>query len=1665
MKSIAYIDLEVSAKGQILDIGAVKDNGEKFHSSKIGDFVRFIGDCKYLCGHNIVSHDFKYLETFLGKGQILVDTLYMSPILFPEVPYHRLLKDDKIQSEDLNNPLNDSLKAKMLFEDEIVAFRALPDQLKRIYYDLLGGDIHFKGFFSFMDFSTSRLSSLFRSKSEHIREALDGIICKNAEIDPIIRTRSTELAYAIAIIRTSDKYSVPPPWVLKNYPQVDNIIHLLRNTPCRDPQCNYCRNHLDARKALKKWFGYDSFRTYEDEPLQENAVNAAINGESLLAVFPTGGGKSLTFQLPALIEGEVSKSLTVVISPLQSLMKDQVENLEKRGIADAVYINGMLSPVERAEALERVRQGKACLLYIAPEQLRSKTIEKILLSRTVSRFVIDEAHCFSAWGQDFRIEYMHIGEFISDLQNKKGLDRKIPVSCFTATAKPKVISDITDYFSKNNNITLKRFTSSATRTNLRYTVLHKDSKKDKYMTLRSLLEDRKCPAIVYVSRTKLAENLAAQLRTDGFSAKAFHGQMETIVKIQNQEDFISNRIQIIVATSAFGMGVDKSDVGLVVHYEISDSLENYIQEAGRAGRDLHSSADCYVLYNDDDLNKHFILLNQTKLTLSEINQVWKAIKSLTQKRKIIHISSLEIARAAGWDEGKDIETKVKGAISALENAGLVKRGMNSPRIFATSIVPANYETAAGQIDSWPDFTEEERINSKRIIKSLISEKRRAMAGTSEAESRIDYLSDMLGIETSKVIKAVERMRSAGILAKDNDMTAYLQRKQTHKLEYYAKLESYLISLLEDSRQSLDLKEINESALKNGPGKSSIKDIRTILFFWAAQNYTSKSDPAGNDIINVVPDSPVLKLKNRFEFRIDICRFILTELSGLENLSPEQEFMTVNFSMAQMLESFNSQSTLYSQKASIENIQEALLFLSKTGIINIEGGFMVIYNKLEIERIADSRLRYRKEDYHKLNEFYRQRIQQIHIVGEFANMIVRDYDKAMEYVKDYFQLEYKSFIKKYFDSSREKELSRNISPSKYREIFSSLTRTQEQIIADKDSQYIVVPAGPGSGKTFVLVRKLASLLLMEDIKSEQLLMLTFSRAAASEFKKRLSELIGNAAKYVEIKTFHSYAFDILGQHGSIEKSADIVKDAVEEIRAGRVETSRITKSILVIDEAQDMSANEFALVEELVRRNEDLRVIAVGDDDQNIYSFRGSDSAHLKTLVQKYNATVYNMLENFRSCEDIIVCANDFAKLISVRMKSSPIIPVRQEKGKVYFTIHKEESFEQAIVNEVITDNLPGRTCVLTFTNQDALVITALLIRNGRKARLIQSNDGFNLGNLIEFRSFIDRLKQNTDIVIEERIWQEAKDNLEQEFRNSRCLPSVMDCLSAFEAEYQKKYISDLENFIIESGLEDFGTKETAQDNIVTVSTIHKSKGQEYDNVYISLKDMGNFTDNEKRAVYVALTRARNNMSVHYNVNLPLSFRTSAAQIRYDSNSYCSPSELMIQMSHKDVVLDFFKNKEFFVKNLYSGYRLKIDGDYLSAEVDGKEFKVVKFSAGFRDKAAALATDGKGCDREAAGISGALACKVESLDPVIFDRGDRREFRGFPQGHETALECAAIPLEGQRCSKIRYLDFALCLWYEFFDQGHIPLTYILLFLPVGAVLLGLLPEIVCIPEKQ
>lgn len=765
----AIVDVEIGLKDhKIHDIGALRHDGAIYHKTSKEELFEFLNDVNYVCGHNIIHHDARYLFTDEACRWLLVDTLYISPLLFPERPYHKLVKDDKLISEQMNNPVNDCEKAKDLLLDEITRWNLLPNEKRRLFASLLKDKKEFEGFFSMVG-----AEYINEGVSELIRNLYVGKICQHADLDMLVRQHPCELAYALALIATTDYRSITPGWVLHNYPGVEFVIKLLRHASCNEG-CVYCNSQLDVLHNLKAFFGYGRFRTYEGEPLQEQAAQAAVKGKSLLAIFPTGGGKSLTFQLPALMAGRSVHGLTVVISPLQSLMKDQVDNLADRGITDAVTINGLLDPITRSLSIQRVQDGEASLLYISPEMLRSKTIERILMGRHVVRFVIDEAHCFSSWGQDFRVDYLYIGKFISEYQQKKKCKGPIPVSCFTATAKQKVVQDICDYFKHTLDLDLELFASTASRTNLRYSVIYAESDDDKYLKLRELVAESDCPTIVYVSRTKRTEELAIKLTRDGYNALPFNGRMEPDEKIVNQDAFMNDQVRIIVATSAFGMGVDKKDVGLVVHYDISDSLENYVQEAGRAGRDPSLSARCYVLYSDNDLDKHFILLNQTKLSISEIQQIWKAIKDLTRQRMKVSCSALEIARQAGWDDSvSDIETRVRTALAALEQSGYLVRGSNMPHVYATGITVRNMDEARKRISASLLFGSDEIEKAVRIIKSLISQKYIAKAQDSEAESRIDYLADILGISKREVISVVERMRQEGILADSKDISAYL----------------------------------------------------------------------------------------------------------------------------------------------------------------------------------------------------------------------------------------------------------------------------------------------------------------------------------------------------------------------------------------------------------------------------------------------------------------------------------------------------------------------------------------------------------------------------------------------------------------------------------------------------------------------------------------------------------------------------------------------------------------------------------------------------------------------------------------------------------------------------------------------------------------------------
>lgn len=360
---------------------------------------------------------------------------------------------------------------------------------------------------------------------------------------------------------------------------------------------------FEPRAVLKRCFGYDSFR-----PNQEQIVDALLDGRDVLAVMPTGAGKSVCYQVPALCLAERAKAqgqvgFTLVVSPLISLMADQVRSLNAAGIS-AAFVNSSLSSAEQNVALEGAAQGAYVLLYVAPERLETPQFTRFCAACPPAMVAVDEAHCISQWGQDFRPSYTHISDFVEGLPVR-------PVLCaFTATATKAVRADIAHALNLRDPL---RVTASFDRPNLHFAVRRATSigAKGKDAQLMNICREHAGQSgIVYCTSRRAVEQVCDKLQDEGFSATRYHAGLTPEERAANQDDFVYDRVQIIVATNAFGMGIDKSNVSFVVHYNMPLDLESYYQEAGRAGRD-GEPADCTLLYAPKDVHTCEFLLNNS----------------------------------------------------------------------------------------------------------------------------------------------------------------------------------------------------------------------------------------------------------------------------------------------------------------------------------------------------------------------------------------------------------------------------------------------------------------------------------------------------------------------------------------------------------------------------------------------------------------------------------------------------------------------------------------------------------------------------------------------------------------------------------------------------------------------------------------------------------------------------------------------------------------------------------------------------------------------------------------------------------------------------------------------------------------------------------------------
>ena len=403
-----------------------------------------------------------------------------------------------------------------------------------------------------------------------------------------------------------------------------------------------------ALAALHEHFGFEDFREGQRE-----VISAILEGHDTVVVMPTGGGKSLCYQLPAMMR----EGATLVVSPLIALMKDQTDALAARGLP-ATFINSSIDFEEQRARINGIRQGRYKLVYVAPERFRSHAFVDALCSARLSLFAIDEAHCISQWGHDFRPDYLRLKSFIETVGRPQTV-------ALTATATPYVRADIIEQLALREP---RAFVSGFDRPNLSIRVVHTQKEREKIAHVRSLAARyAEGSGIIYTSTRKSVEQVAARLAEAGLSVVAYHAGMTDDERVRAQDEFMSGRRQMIVATNAFGMGIDKPDIRFVAHYQFPASIEAYYQEIGRAGRDRQPS-ECVLLFNYADKRTQDYFIEGSYPPPELVAKVYETLVATGQKR--IELATRELAARAGVRN----EMAVQSALITLEKAGHIERG-------------------------------------------------------------------------------------------------------------------------------------------------------------------------------------------------------------------------------------------------------------------------------------------------------------------------------------------------------------------------------------------------------------------------------------------------------------------------------------------------------------------------------------------------------------------------------------------------------------------------------------------------------------------------------------------------------------------------------------------------------------------------------------------------------------------------------------------------------------------------------------------------------------------------------------------------------------------------------------------------------------------------------
>lgn len=1508
----------------------------------------------FVLGHNVVRHDLPALAKRYPSLKLndlpAVDTLELSPLAFPANPYHSLVKDYKLVRDARNDPLKDAQLSLRLWQDQYTAFETLhaasPDELACHHFfmarDTRGG---VGSFFV-------KLRGAMPPKAADVREAVIrltiGKVCPQQLsniLDDVLEDPEAGRAfsYVLAWLRVSGGNSVLPPWVRLQYPTTTTYIRRLRETPCSDPGCPYCAVYLDPCKELDRYFGFPAFRpepkNAQGGSLQEDIVRAGYAGESILAILPTGGGKSICYQLPALSRHWRNGSLTIIVSPLQSLMKDQVDNLIKVGIYSAAPLNGLLTMPERREVLEKIRLGDVGILLVSPEQFRNRAFVEAIRHRQIGGWVFDEAHCLSKWGNDFRPDYLYVSRFIRERYARIPEDRA-PVSCYTATAKQEVIDDIRSHFQESLGIELRILDGGHERNNLHYDVMAV-TKPEKQALIHRLLEKEFGPpaqtgreggAVVFAARRKSAEEISGFLKDMGWACAHFHAGLDAGLKKDIQQAFIEGELKVIVATNAFGMGVDKPDVRIVIHAEIPGSLENYLQEAGRAGRDRQHSR-CVLLYDEEDVEAQFSLSARSRLSRQDIASILKALRRYAGKTKSteVVVTPGEILADDDLDtsidaDNPDADTKVRTAISWLERARFLERNENHTRVFPGSLKVPTLEDAEKRL-SRANLSEDVQGKYRDLVSLLLN------ARDDEGIST-DELMAALGQPSTEVIRMLHQLEQMGILTNDLSLTVLLRKgvkdASSDRLARLVDMEKAILDLLPELApdaaggewQDVNLRGLCQE-LKSRTGLDFIPEQLMKLLHSLARPFGEgeKSRRASFDVKLLRREILKVRLLRSWsnireitEKRRAVAAVLLHTLLAKVNDKLRGVDLRVECKLGELADALKSDLEVGPQlRDDLTAIDAGLLYLHDNGVLILDRGKTVFRSAMTLQIYPEEKRGFTNADFEPLREHYNEKNFQIHVIHEYAKLGLKKLSDALHFVLAYFTLPKLEFIRRYF-AGRKEILERATTEESYRRIVESLRHPlQQRLVAEKPETNRLILAGPGSGKTRVIVHRVAYLVRVLREPPTSIIVLAFNRGAAWEIRQRLRSLIGSDAGAVTVLTYHALALRLTGTSlaslaeqtgdesssrnldGILEKAVALLQGKME-LAGMDMEGDELRERLLagyrhiLVDEYQDIDQRQYDLISALAgRQTQDkdarLTLLAVGDDDQNIYTFRGTSNEFIHRFQADYQAKVEYLVENYRSCAHIITGANTVIAPHRERMKANHPIRINHARqndpaggrwqrldplgqGRIQILEVPEDAIGQAVIamaeltrlKSLDPDSDWSDFAILARNRATLDPIRAWCHQNKVGYRLTdRENSGPKFHQTREACWLLDLLRYKPN----RRVTPAALSRwFETRFGGHRHNNPWLNLLGQFIEEMNCVW-GDMAipgSTVIEA-LYEFGADAVRSERgRLTLSTVHSAKGREFRHVVIlDGGDWTSATDDERRLYYVGMTRAKENL--------------------------------------------------------------------------------------------------------------------------------------------------------------------------------------------------------------